>query len=128
MTPNYDLIADVISYTFGAGFAYAAFGMSQVFRRQYIEEMSNLAARLINKSFEYLGLLMSGMTLFFISDYQGPFYYIGDLILFGFFVRQFAKCDQVQRSEYLRHYNNSKYKLMNRMIMNLIHYPTHHDN
>jgi hypothetical protein len=95
---------------------------------QYIEQMGNSTARIINKSFEYSALLMSGATILFIIDYHGTVYYIGDLILFGFLVRRFIKSDQLQRSEYLRHYNTSKHKLVNRLITNLIHYPTHHDN
>ncbi|MVM35625.1 hypothetical protein GO755_36750 [Spirosoma sp. HMF4905] len=128
MTPNYYLITDGILYTLGAVFTYVIFGMSQIFRMQYIEYMATSAARLINKFFEYSALLMTGMTLLFISDYHGLFYYLGDLILAAFLIRRFMKSDQLQRSEYLRHYNTSKHKLINRMIMNLIHYPTHHDN
>ena len=128
MTPNYDLILDGIIYSLCAWFAYAIFSMSQIFRMYYIEQMANPTARMVNKLFEYLGLLMSGINLYFISHYQDVFYYVGDLILLAFFVRQFIKSDQLQRSEYLRRYNTSKHKLVNRMITNLIHYPMHHDN
>ena len=128
MTPNYDLIADVIVYAFAAWFSYVIFSMSQLFRMQYIEQMGNPTARIINKLFEYSTLLMSGTTILFIIDYHGIIYYIGDLILFGFLVRRFIKSDQLQRNEYLRRYNRSKHKLMNRMVINLSYYPTHHDN
>ena len=128
MTLNYDLIADLIIYAFSAWFAYVIFSMSQVFRLQYIEQMGHSIARLINKSFEYSALFMSGITLVFLSDYHGILYYLGDLILAAFLIRRFIKSDQLQRSEYLRRYNQSKHKLMNRMVINLSYYPTHHDN
>ncbi len=128
MTPHYDLIADILIYAFEAWIAYVFFTMSQLLRMQYIERMAYPTARLITKFFEYLALFISGTLLVSISDYHGTIYYVGDLLLLGFFVRQFVKSDQLQRSEYLRHYNNSKSKLMTRMIMNLIHYPMHHDN
>ena len=128
MTNNYDLIADVLGYVLQASIAYVFFIMSQSLRVQYIEVMSHLKARLIFKLLEYLALFVSGLMLLQISHFHHVIFYLSDFGLFGLFVRQFIKTDQFQRSEYLRHYNYSKSKLMTHLIMNLIHYPMHHDN
>lgn len=128
MTLSDDLIIDGMMYILGAGLAYLAFGASQLFRKQYIEEMAYSPARLTNKFVEYLTLLCSGVLLFAISHYHGIFYYTADLILGVLLVRQFMRSDQLQRSEYLRHYNNSKHKLINRIIVNLGYFSNQNDN
>ena len=128
MTLTYDLLADVLIYSFAAWFSYILFSLSQLFRIRYIERMAHPAPRLITKFLEYLAFSISCILLVFISDYHAIIYYVGDLILLGLFVRRFIKSDRLQRSEYLRHYTHSKHKLTNRMILNLYHYPTHHDN
>lgn len=128
MVLNYDFVIQVISYTAVAYFAYVTFRASQLFRRLYIERMAHSGYRMITKFCEYLTLFTSGSCLVFISRYHSAGHYVGDLVLLVLLVHEFIKADQLQRSKYLRLYETSTYKIVNRIITNITYNSTHNNN
>ena len=123
-----DPTIDLMVYLFTAFIVYMIFTLSQIARTRYIEEMGHPVARLLTKGVEYFFLLCSASFVPALISNQGAIYYGLDVILAGLLIREAIKADKIHRSEYLRHYNISKNKLTNRMIMNLIHHPMHSDN
>jgi hypothetical protein len=128
MTPNYDLIADGIAYGFVAFVSYVLFSSSQNFRLLYIERMGHPTYRQITKCFEYISLLGFGYCLLGLSHYEGLFYYLCDVVLAGFIIRQFLRGDRLHRGQYISRYNENRRKSLLQMIIHFGHYSTYHNN
>lgn len=128
LNPTPDPTVDLVVYLITAAFGYMFFKVSQLARAKSIGGMKSSVVPILAKGVEYSLLAISASFIYDLFDYQGAMYYGLDVVVAGLLIWEAIKGDKIHRGEYQRLYNISKNKLMTRMIMNLIHHPTHSDN